>query len=103
MQEYFCAENRNKELAKVVYKARGKSLDIKTHKKWKYEDLQCIGCENNIETVDEILTCSGLGENEDNPKSYECFLGDIVKVMIETAVELRKRLKARQNINDDMG
>ena len=26
MQEYLCEENRNKEVAKVIYKARGKSL-----------------------------------------------------------------------------
>ena len=31
MQEYFCAENRKKELAKIA--SKGKSLDIKTHKK----------------------------------------------------------------------
>ena len=29
MQEYLWEENRNKEVAKVTYKARGKSLDIK--------------------------------------------------------------------------
>ena len=29
MQEYLCEENRNKEVAKVIFKARGKSLDIK--------------------------------------------------------------------------
>ena len=62
MQEYLCGENRNKEVAKVIYKARGKSLDIKTHKKWKYEPLQCIGCEKNTETVDEILTSGWLGD-----------------------------------------
>ena len=34
MQEYLCEENRNKEVAKLIYKARGKRLDIKTHKSW---------------------------------------------------------------------
>ena len=103
MQEYICEGSRNKEVTQVIYKARGKSLDIKTHKNWKYEDLQCIGSEEKIETVDEILTCSGLGEYKNNQKSYDCFLGDNVKDMIETAVELRKRLKTRQNTIDDMG
>ena len=48
MQEYICEGSRNKEITQVIYKARGKSLDIKTHKNWKYEDLQCIGCEEKI-------------------------------------------------------
>jgi hypothetical protein len=103
MQEYICEGSRNKEVTQVIYKARGKSLDIKTHKNWKYEDLQCIGCEEKIETVDEILTCSGLGEYKNNQKSYDCFLGEFVKNMIKTAVEIRKRLKTRQNIIDDVG
>ena len=53
--------------------------------------------------MDEILTCSGLGEYEDNHNSYDWFLGDNVKDMIETAVEITKRLKTRKNIIDDMG
>ena len=83
------------EIAKVIYKARGKSLDIKTHKKWKYNDLQCFGCGQEIETVDKILTCRGLGKNENDvkTKSNECFFGTNVKNMIETAVELKQRMK----------
>ena len=83
IQEYMTEGSRNKEIAKVIYKARGKSLDIKTHKKWKYNDLQCFGCGQEIETVDEILTCSV------KPKLNECFFGTNVKNMIETAVELK--------------
>ena len=58
-----------------------------------------------METVDEILSCSGLGKSENsvNPKSNECFFGENVKEMNETAVELKKRLKNRKNIIDDMG
>jgi hypothetical protein len=96
---------RNKEIAKAIYKARGKSLDIKTLKKWKYNDLHCFGCWLKIENVDEIPTCSGLGKNENDvkPKSNECFFGTNVKNMIETAAELKQRMKTRQNIIDDMG
>ena len=62
IQEYMCEGSRNKEIAKVIYKARGKGLDIKTHNKWKYYDLLCLGCGEESETVDEILSCSGLGK-----------------------------------------
>ena len=88
-----------------MYKARGKSLYIKTHKKWKYSDLLCLGCGEEDKTVDAILSCGGLGKSENsvNPKSNECFFGENVKEMIETAVELKQRLKNRTNIVDDMG
>ena len=56
IQEYMCEGSRNKEIAKVIYKGRGKILDIKSHTKWRYTDLHCLGCGVEIETVDEILT-----------------------------------------------
>ena len=101
IQEYMCEGSRTKEIAKVIYKARGKSLDIKTHKKCKYSDFLCFGCGGES----EILSCSGLGKSENsvNPKSIECFFGENVKKMIETAVELKQRLKKRTNIMDYMG
>ena len=75
----------------------GWSLGVAWQKK--YEELQCIGCEKNIETVHEMLTCS---ENKVIQKSCDGFLGDNVKDMVETAVELRRRLKVRQNFIDDI-
>ena len=42
IQEYLLDGNRNTEVAKFVYKARSKTLDIKTQKSWKYKDKFCI-------------------------------------------------------------
>jgi hypothetical protein len=59
IQEYFMKENKNTEISQVIFKLRGNTLDIKTQKKWKYEDDLCVGCgersENssyNINSVD---------------------------------------------------
>ena len=54
--------NKNTKISKLIYKARGKNLDIKTHKKWKYKDNLCIGCNIRIETEDELLSCPGFSE-----------------------------------------
>ena len=35
---------------KVIFKMRGKTLEIKDHKKWKYDDNLCVGCSTHIET-----------------------------------------------------
>ena len=46
---------------------RGKTLDIKEHKKRKYDNNLCIGCSINIQTENELLACPGFCEgNETN-------------------------------------
>ena len=52
--------NKKNEISKVIFKTRGGTLDIKINKKWKYDDITCVGCDKNIETFDEILNYEGL-------------------------------------------
>ena len=68
MQEYLLEGNKNIQISKLIFKARGKTLDIKTYKKWKYDDDLCVGCGVNVETVDEILTCTGYSDK--NPETF---------------------------------
>ena len=49
IQEYLLEGNKNIELIKFIFKARGQTLNIKTQKKWKYSDKICTGC--NIKEV----------------------------------------------------
>ena len=37
LQQYL-SENKNTKISKLIAKARAKTLEIKTHKSWKYED-----------------------------------------------------------------
>ena len=60
IQDYLLDGNKNIELSKLIFKARGQTLDIKTQKKWRYSDNVCTGCDLNVETIEEILSCSGL-------------------------------------------
>ena len=58
---------------------RGKTLDIKEHKKWKYENNLCVGCGEKSESEIELLTCPGLCERkEENSEnlSYSLVFGD---------------------------
>ena len=38
IQEYFIDGNCKKNISKLIFKARSKTLDIKTQQKWKYAD-----------------------------------------------------------------
>ena len=103
IQEYLVEGNKNTELSKVIFKARGMTLDFKTLKKWKYKDDICVGCGMKSETVEEFLSCSGLGDNCDGELSYNCVFGDKVQDMVVLASKIKRRMKIRQKIIDDNG
>ena len=76
IQEYFIEGNCNKKVAKVIFKARSKTLDIKVQRRWKYADLICIGCKISEEDGNEIMLCEILNnENNlaENPIKYDSF------------------------------
>ena len=59
-------------------------MDIKEHKKWKYKDDICVGCEIKSETFEEVIFCPGLMEPDeivDEKLSYNVLLGVSVQDM----------------------
>merc|ERR1711947_32282 len=76
MQEYLMSEKHNTELSKLIFKARSKMLDIKLHKRWKYTDVTCVGCNQNAESESELMNCAGFSDSEsgqNEPLSYDLF------------------------------
>ena len=65
MQEYLVEGSKNPKISRLIFKARGRNLEIKTHKKWRYEDEICVGCGENIESEDELLLCTGFSEKNE--------------------------------------
>ena len=81
-------------------------MEIKAHKKWRYEDDICVGCGKNVETEDELLQCEGLreeGEVQSEKYAYSWFFGESVTRMVNLAMEIEQRLKIRKKILDDPG
>ena len=107
MQEYLVEGCKNPKISRLIFKARGRNLEIKTHKKWRYEDEICVGCGENIETEDELLVCTGFSEKNEKliseKYSYNWFFGDSVVRMVQVAKEIDSRLKIRKKILEDPG
>ena len=105
IQDYLLDGNKNIELSKLIFKARGQTLDIKTQKKWRYSDNVCTGCDLNLETIQEILAYSGLIKHDevDEIGKDESFFSENFKDIVMVAIRLKKRLKVRQQIIDDKG
>ena len=101
IQEYLLSGDRNINISKLIFKARGNTLDIKTQKKWKYSDTLCSGCEVNDETGDEILHCKTLGGNEEN-LSYSWFFRDSVEDQILVAKSMLTKLDNRRKIREEI-
>jgi hypothetical protein len=102
LQEYLLDGNRNTEVAKFIFKARSMTLNIKTHKRWKYDDILCVGCGINSETGDEIISCIGLSDDKNDkdikPISYHLLFDGTASEMAEVAKVLIRRLKVREKI-----
>ena len=97
MQQYLY-ENNNTNISKFIAKARAKTLDIKTHKSWKFEDRLCTGCNIREESGDEILTCGQFGVYEENEiiPAYSWFFNEKTSDMIYCAKVMIKRMKVRK-------
>ena len=77
-------------------------LDIKMHKKWKYDDTLCVGCTQRDETGEEMLTCEYFESDDKIPTnlSYEWFYSKEVSEIIGCAKVMMQKLKVRQKILD---
>jgi hypothetical protein len=74
----------------------GRNLNVIENKRLKYEDTLCEGCKENSESENELLSCPGFCEsNEEINKeiSYSLVFGDKASEMIKVLKEIRIRLK----------
>ena len=99
MQSYLVEGDRDIRLSKLIFKARGRTLDIKMDKKWKYDDTSCSGCKKNEETGEEIMSCINLGENDENIP-YNWFFEDGSE-QVKAAKILMKKLKMREKLLEE--
>ena len=104
MQEYLLSGNRNTKLAKLIFKARGRNLEIKMHKRWRYEDVTCVGCGENIENEEELLSCEGFCDEKNRHSEkvpYSWLYSDSVSKMQKVAQSLQNRLRVRKKILEE--
>ena len=102
MQEYLLSGNTK--LSKLIFQARGRNLDIKMHKRWRYEDVTCVGCEETIENEEELLSCKGFcDENNRHAEKvpYSWLFSDSVSKIQKVAQSLQNRLRVTKKILEE--
>ena len=100
IQEYLADGDRT-DISKLIFKARGKTLDIKLHNKWKYDDILCSGCKINQESGEEILACDSFGQNKEKVV-YSGFFSRSVDEQVRVAKVISRKLKVRQKIREEV-
>ena len=88
IQEYLLVGNENTVLSQLIFKTRGRNLDIKKHKKWKYEDDICVGCRSRKECEQELIDCPGFkSQNKESQEdlSYSVVFGIFLTEMFKLA------------------
>jgi hypothetical protein len=106
IQEYLKEGNRNTRMSKIIFKARGKNLEIKMHKKWRYSDVICVGCGEKVESEEELLLCDGFLGNKEIPTEnikYSWSFGSYVSLMVKVAKSIEMRLKVRKSLIEEPG
>ena len=101
IQDYLADGDRNISVSKIIFKARGKTLDIKSQKRWKYDDLQCTGCSQKIESGEEIMQCENLGSNQLGAE-YSWFFSDLVSKKISAGKVIMKKLQKRKKLREEI-
>ena len=76
------------EQAKTVFKWRSKTLDLKTHLTYKYNDSLCRRCESMEETVEHIMNCGGDIPVVAEDVTALCVLSDDSLLNIQNQVKL---------------
>ena len=69
MQEYLLDGNKNIELNKLIFNARGRILDIKAHKRCRFDDNLCVSCGEKDETEEELLSCPGWVDTDETDEN----------------------------------
>ena len=73
---------------------------LKTQKRWRYDDDICVGCHERKETKEEILSCTNLGDNDEETMSIstDWLISGSGRLMFTLGKVLAKILKVRENI-----
>ena len=88
-------------MSRLIFRARSQTLDVKSQRKWQYNDRACIGCKRYEETGQEIMICENLNnENriDTHPINYSAFFEKNLSNMVKAAILVEKGLKRRQMI-----
>ena len=71
------------------------------HKRWKHDDISCVGCNKIIKSGEEILRCENLGIDK-KKLEYDLFFSKLVMKQISVGQVMLKKLKKRKTIREEV-
>ena len=103
MSEYLF-NNKETSLTKIIFATRSGTLDITEWNPWKYDDLSCVGCGTETETMHHFMTCIAYGKDTEYTHWKDIYKCDL-ELQSDIGRRVRRRLEMRSNIleADDSG
>jgi len=100
MSDYL-QKNSSSKLSKEIFQIRSGTFDVKTLRKWDYNDNLCVACQLKEENMGHFMTCEAYGRK---PKAdWENIYGNRCenKEMVLIAQEATARKKLRKKLLED--
>ena len=85
----------------MLSKERSKTLDLKTHKKWKHKSVHFVCGKGNDETSDELSHCESFGSyqsGDEKPNYCQVYSGSLKRDLIYFSKIVMIRLKVRKSL-----
>ena len=101
IQEYLASGLYNVKFSRLIFKARSKTLDIKSQRRWQYDDTLCVGCKQKEESGQELLTCEKLNYENSVAKeqiNYDDLFSNEINKLVKVAKLIENGLKKRKQI-----
>ena len=81
-----------------LFKCRMKDIDVKANRRWKYENINCLECNepNQIETQEHVLCCKALTNKNFNISyvpTYTDLFSDNIEEQVYTSTILCENLR----------
>ena len=96
----YLQRNTNTKLSKTIFQIRAGTFDIKSWRKWDYDDNLCVACQLCEENMEHFMTCESYGrKNKTNwRKIYEN--DSAIEEKIAIAKEAIERKTVRKNLQE---
>ena len=96
----YLQRNTNTKLSKTIFQIRAGTFDIKSWRKWDYDDNLCVACQLYEENMEHFMTCESYGrKNKTNwRKIYEN--DSAIEEKIAIAKEAIERKTVRNNLQE---
>ena len=95
----YLKKNTNTNISKTIFKIRAGTFDVKTWRKWEYQDNLCVACQEFEETMDHFMKCKYYKQTKKYETNWKEIIEDSTrneeKILVAKEAIERKKLRKK--------